>query len=96
MISPEQITYDISSLPAAVQTFVTTLDGLLQTWQFDESCKSFLWTWGQSPLGAFTEAKRTGLNKLMDFYRKLGWDVQTFPRVNDIAVPTQFKVAFNR
>jgi hypothetical protein len=95
MISPYDITVDISSLPAAVQNLVTTVDNALTTWTADElidtSGRRLSVDWAN--LSGWTQAKETGLKKLIKAYEARGWRTQ---QVTKDGNQSQFVVVFYR
>ncbi len=82
ILTPFQITFDVSSLPAAVQTAITTLDADLGTaWGITENVRTLTYPW--SALGGFSAAKLTGLTQLLGVYRARGWRCANVSRSND-------------
>lgn len=91
MINPYQTTIDISSLPAAIQNLVATVDNQLTSWNIDEVGKTLTVTWAN--LSGWTQAKETGLKQLVTAYERLGWITQQITKDGNT---TNFKVLFYR
>lgn len=71
MISPSQITIDVSALPAAIQNAVAAIDAAIGTWLPLETRKEITFTWAS--YGGFTNVKAQALDKIIAGYRKRGW-----------------------
>lgn len=90
MISPAQITVDVSGLPALAQQAVVSIDAALLTWQIDETEKYYVVTWANVS-GGWSQAKEDGMVRLLDAYAVLGWNTRVVVKNH-----TTLKAAFQR
>lgn len=89
MTTPATIDWDISGLPAAVQTWLVTLNSDLKTgWQPETYSKMLTYQW--AALGGYTVAKRDAIRRVIEVYRRHGWNVTEGARSNQ----TQFSILF--
>lgn len=89
MLLPSQITIDISSLPAQVRALVASIDTFITSWTLNETEKVYVINLTTAAPAVPLETKRQAIQKIIEAYRKLGWDVDhDFTRV-----PSQTEIA---
>ena len=73
MLSPYDITYDLTTLPAPVQALIATIDAdLAAPWQPGARERTLQYQW--SAVGGFTQAKLNAVGRVLHAYHTRGWD----------------------
>ena len=75
MFKVTDITFDLTGVPAAVQSLIAAIDAVLSPpWTPNETQRTFTLSWG--PLGGPTPANHRAWERIMGFYRQVGlWNV---------------------
>jgi len=90
VLLPSQITIDISSLPAQVRALITSIDTFITSWTLNETEKVYVIDLTTAAPAVPLETKRQAIQKIIEAYRKFGWDVDHDftrpPSQNEIAI----------
>lgn len=94
--NPYVLTFNLSNLPAQLQTFVTNLDTSISTgWFVADRTRTVIFQWAN--YGGFTQAKLDIIkDQVLPFYRSLGWSQANLIRATGFTNNTQFAIIFER
>lgn len=94
-ISPASITFNVSSLPAALQTFLTDLDTALSSgWTIGQRTRQLSFQW--ATYGGYTAQKLAALESALALYRDRGWTQVSIARNSQLSNTTQVTLIFER
>lgn len=92
-ITPATITFDLSGLPAQLQTFVTDLDTALGSgWLIGQRIRQLTFQW--ATYGGYTAPKLAALTNLLDIYRSRGWSQAMIAKSPSLSNQTQVTLIF--
>lgn len=93
-ITPATITFNISSLPSALQTFITDLDtALANGWTLGERTRQLTFQW--STYGGYTAPKLSALQTVLALYADRGWTQAAIAKSATLSNQTQVTLIFS-
>lgn len=93
-ITPASISFNLSGLPAALQTFVTDLDAALASgWGPTERTRQLTFQWAS--YGGYSAAKLDALKSVLSIYAERGWTQAVVARSASLSNQTQVTLIFS-
>lgn len=92
-ITPATISFDLSGLPAQLQTFVTDLDAALASgWTIGQRVRQLSFQW--ATYGGYSAPKLAALSNLLEMYRSRGWVQAMIAKAPALSNQTQVTLIF--
>lgn len=92
-ITPANITFNLTGLPAQLQTFITDLDTALASgWVIGQRSRQLTFQW--ATYGGYTAPKLAALTNALQVYRDRGWIQVMIARNSALSNQTQITLVF--